>query len=113
MKGRTIPLCLRQVHATCDPLFDHHCASVQLLSNHIQGYWTPPEEVAADVTEDTFSLPTLPPIDEKLIADAPPNLRGGRRTVPAAWEDESGVVPSDIQVKLRLLNQNNRCFENR
>ena len=61
---------------------------------HTQGYWTPPEEAVED-TEDTFSLPTLPPIDEKLIADAPPNLRGMRKM--AAWEDESGVIPSDIQ----------------
>ena len=51
------------------------------------------------MTEDTFSLPTLPSIDERLIADAPPNLRPGMRTL-AAWEDESGVVPSDIQVNL-------------
>ena len=62
----------------------------------IQGYWTPPEEAAED-TEDTFSLPALPPLDEKLIAGAPPNLRGMRRAMAAWGEDESGVVPSDIQ----------------
>ena len=108
MFGERVILLLRQLQekgadgilsqsclALCIHYHYYYCTVQQIRIYLIQGYWTPPEEAAEDI-EDTFSLPVLPPLDEKLISGAPPNLRGMRTTM-AAWEDESGVVPSDIQ----------------
>ncbi|XP_059083816.1 serine/threonine-protein kinase phg2-like [Tigriopus californicus] len=61
-----------------------------------KGYWTPPEE-AADL-----DIPSLPAIDPKAFANAPLELTRTstfHQATKYAWtEDDSGPIPSDIEV---------------